>query len=616
MVMKRSWFTFSVLVLLLSVLTFLNSAGQPHKGPYGPVSQSYIIPETEGRIVFVAPDGRTENSGQDVDSPITLEKAVAEALSDDVIVLRGGLYRTGNLRFNQGITMQPYKDEKPVLKGTYVADQWETAGENLWVTSWPHLFPAKPEDWWRGERFLHICPLHRFNDDMVFIDGRFLQSAGSTEEVDTNTFYIDYENERVYIGMDPAERLVEITAFNVAVHRVYNDYKGVPNDGMGPKIKGIVFTQYADTAILIEGTYPEGPMDESMYGNDVVGTLLENCEISWCSRIGAYLMGDSLTIRNCNVSHTSTEGIYLVGASDALIEGTIIVQNNIEHLVGYFPAAVKIFNQSHRVTCRNNRVTDQPNSNGIWYDVGNKDGIFVNNWIENVGTAQKNKYNSFRYRSGFFFEISNGATVAGNLFLNCDNGSFVLNSSDVEIYQNTYVNSKVAFGRTSRSAANDHFGWHPATGPDVDERDGHVFMNNLVVQNDEVEDAMLEAWQAPELCDTLETPHFKYLDHNVYVNQIEDFSGPQFIYSAVQQDSCIFPLNSVEELNELQNEFSGNSILLKGDDTPVFLDAGNLDFRLQSEFPGLDAAGNLPERIRELLDNKEKSPYIGAYPLN
>ena len=29
-------------------------------------------------------------------------------------------------------------------------------------------------------------------------------------------------------------------------------------------------------------------------------------------------------------------------------------------------------------------MIDNPDSNGIWYDVGNVDGVFVNNWVENA----------------------------------------------------------------------------------------------------------------------------------------------------------------------------------------------------------------------------------------
>ncbi|MBN1952754.1 MAG: right-handed parallel beta-helix repeat-containing protein [Bacteroidales bacterium] len=607
--MKRIY-QFSAVMLLFFYLHGVYA--QPSGGPYGPIAVEYKIPETAKTIFYVAPDGDAARPGQDLNQPTQLDVAVSRARTGDVIVLKGGIYRTGNLRFNQGITLQPYADEKPVLKGTGVADTWTEAGGQLWFTTWENLFPAPPEDWWHMEHNIKFTPLHRFNDDMVFIDGRFLQSAGDTAEVDTNTFFIDYENKLVYIGTEPDNRLIEITNYNVALHRVPGMYKGIPNDSIGPVIQGITFTQYADTAILIPGTYPEGLTHEREYGNDVVGTLLENCEVSWCSRIGAYLMGDSLTIRNCKVSHTSTEGIYLVGASDALIENTIISDNNIEHLTGYFPAAVKIFNQSYRVTCRNNLLTDLPNSNGVWYDVGNVDGVFINNWVENVGDASKEKYSSFQNMSGFFVEISKGAVCAGNVFLNCDNGSFVLNSSKVEFYQNTYINSKVVFARTERSAANDHFGWHPATGPDVDERYGHVFFSNLVFQDGSKKDPILEVWQAPPLCESLNTLQLEKFDHNVYVRTTNS-NDPLFIWSGIGKSNCRLELNSLTELHALDPDYAKHSKVFDGFQELVFLDAGKLNFRLDPEFRKKISPVLPSKKIQELLMIDLENPYTGAY---
>ena len=65
------------------------------------------------------------------------------------------------------------------------------------------LFPAKPLGWWQRDREGMRTPVHRFNNDMVFVDGRLLQSAGWEGEVDENSYYIDYDKGQVYIGVDP-----------------------------------------------------------------------------------------------------------------------------------------------------------------------------------------------------------------------------------------------------------------------------------------------------------------------------------------------------------------------------------------------------------------------------
>ncbi len=304
-----------------------------------------------------------------------------------------------------------------MLKGTRVATAWEPLRDRVWRTPWKTLFPARPADWWQRGREGMRTPLHRFNNDMVFVDGEMLQSAGWEGGLDERSYSIDYEGGYVYIGVDPAKHLVEITAFDSALIRTTRQVHGKASDGRGPTIRGLTLTQYAYRAIEIEGREADGPADPATFGKEVVGTTLEHVTISYCSRVAGYFHGDRLTIRHCLISDTSTEGIYIISSADCLLERNIFRRNNVERLTGYYPAAVKIFNQSYRVTCRDNLVIDQPYSNGIWYDVGNVDGVFVNNWIEGA-------------LDGFFFEISKGAIVAGNVFVRCDKGIRVLNSCE------------------------------------------------------------------------------------------------------------------------------------------------------------------------------------------
>ena len=503
-------YTLLLPLVFLAIFTLFSSAlyAQPSGGPYGPIPQNYKIPETKGTIFYVAPEGKAENQGKIITEPTTIEAAIEKAVTGDVIILRGGTYRTGGLIINQGITLQAYSNERPVVKGTYEAADWKNIGDGLWTTHWEKFFPSRPDDWWRRDHSGKTTPLYRFNNDMVFVDGKFLQAVGWEGEVTKDSYFIDYETGMVYIGQDPSGHLIEITAFNVGLLRTTGDCHGRSSDGIGPVIRGITFTQYAYRALEIEGKDPEGLSDEKDHGKDVTGTILEDCTISFCSRVGAYLRGDRLTVRNCKVSDTSTEGLYILSSSDVLLEKNIFTRNNIENIDGYFPAAVKIFNQCYRVTCNDNLITDLPNSNGVWYDVGNVDGVVTNNWFEYVGYTDFdiNTSRLWPSQNAFFFEISKGAICTGNVFLNCDHGVMVLNSSDVTIFQNTFVNSMLAIGRDQRSAQGDHFGWHPSTGPDVDERTGHVVMNNLLFRDNTFSRPLLFVWQPEALCKIASSP--------------------------------------------------------------------------------------------------------------
>jgi len=590
---------------------------QPSGGPYGPVLQTYDLPDVAGRIYFVAPDGDVAAKGADPETPTSLETAMERVVTGDAIVMRGGTYRTGNLLLNQGITIQPYQDEQPVLKGTFIATEWENLRNGLWRTPWEHLFPSRPADWWRREQNARLTPFHRFNNDMVFVDGWFLQSAGWEGEVDESTYYIDYDEGMVYIGIDPSDRLVEITAFDAALIRTTGECHGKKSDGKGPVIRGVTFTQYAYRALDIEGRSPAGPADESTFGKDVVGTLLEHCSITFCSRVAGYLKGDHMTIRHCRVSDTSTEGLYIQNSSDVLLEKNIFSRNNIEQITGYYPAAVKIFNQTHRVTCRDNLVCDLPFSNGIWYDVGNVDGRFINNWVENVGDpwGEIHYRGLFPSQNGFFFEISKGAVCAGNVFVNCDNGILVLNSSGVEMYQNTFVNSSVAIGRDTRSAEGDHFGWHPSTGPGVEERHSHVFVNNLLTADVNFIRPLLFVWQPASLCERVPDAPLKEIDHNVYVRESDDTMIPLIIWSPAANESCQVLLDTPGELHGMYSSFSSGSWIFSGYQGPLFKSYRLGRYELLKEFPGSGAAKHLPERIAEILGYGDGvEPFIGAYP--
>ncbi len=591
-------------------------SAQPPGGPYGPVAQTYAIPKDAAHVYYVAPDGDPAAAGT-MQQPTTIEAAIARVVTGDAIIMRGGVYRTGGLKLNQGITLQPYGDERPILKGTRVAARWEALRDNAWRTTWSTLFPAKPADWWRRNREGTRTPLHRFNNDMVFVDGEMLQSAGWEGGLDEHSYSIDYETGQVFIGVDPAKHLVEITAFDSALVRTTRTVHGRAPDRKGPVIRGITFTQYAYRALEIEGREPEGVADPATFGKEVVGTTLENVTISFCSRVAGYFHGDRLTIRHCLISDTSTEGIYIIGSADCLLERNIFRRNNVERITGYYPAAVKIFNQSYRVTCRENLVIDQPYSNGIWYDVGNVDAVFVDNWVEGA-------------MDGFFFEISKGVICAGNVFVRCDKGVRILNSSNAQVYHNTFVNTVASFERTERSAVGDHFGWHPSTGPAVDAREGHAFAGNLLVADETFHKPLARFEQTPALCGKLTKPQVARLDGNVYVRRglgrpagpplpTTPGSGvgdaPLLVWSPVAGDTCQSELDSLDALRALDGAFETKGRLLPDLFGAVFKAPELSNFEPASDVVRASVIDVLPAAIAKILGWSAPAMRVpGAYP--
>jgi hypothetical protein len=85
------------------------------------------------------------------------------------------------------------------------------------------------------------------------------------------------------------------------------------------------------------------------------------------------------------------------------------------------------------------------------------------------------------------------------------------------VLHNTFVNSPVLMDRNERSAQGDHFGWHPQTGPDVNERVGHVFEANLLVADARVAGPLLRFEQPPAVCGKVTAPMTRRVDGNVYI---------------------------------------------------------------------------------------------------
>ncbi|HVN47517.1 MAG TPA: right-handed parallel beta-helix repeat-containing protein [Bacteroidota bacterium] len=602
---------FAIFCFMLFVCSVMNA--QPSGGPYGPVPQTYQLPKDVHKIFYVSPNGDEQSAGGSIESPTTLESAFEKVVAGDAIVLRGGIYRTGDLVLNQQITMQPYNDEQPIIKGTLVASDWKNLGNGLWKTKWSHLFPSKPADWWVRDHDGKTTPLCRFNNDMVFADGAFLHAVGWEGEVDQSSYYIDYETGFVYIALDPAKHVIEITAHDAALIRTTKECHGKKSDGKGPIIRGLAFSQYAYRAIEIEGNDPEGLKDESTFGKEIVGTTLENCSVTFCSRVGIYLRGDHTVLRQCKVSDTRTEGVYIIGSNDVLFEKNIFTRNNIDVITGYFPAAVKIFDQCHRVTVQDNLVIDLPHSNGVWFDVGNVDGKFINNWVEGVGSTNFEFPQNQLWPSdnGFFFEISKGVTVAGNVFVNCDHGLMILNSSNARIYQNTFINSTACIGRNARVAAGDHFGWHPSTGPDVEKREGHVFVNNILTGDAKYRRPLMAVWQPDSLYQRLPKSQLKQIDDNVFVRDSSNAFGPLIYWSVVAGEPSEKAFASFVGIQNLYPALFQHCQYIPTDNNQIFLSRDLKNYQLLHSFPG----SRVPSDIATSLGLQDhKAEYIGAYP--
>jgi hypothetical protein len=102
----------------------------------------------------------------------------------------------------------------------------------------------------------------------------------------------------------------------------------------------------------------------------------------------------------------------------------------------------------------------------------------------------------------------------------------------------------------------------------------------------------------------------------VYVRMGSSNSQPLIAWSPVAEENHSVNLQSPEDLNKLQSEFSVNSLAFANYDGPLFKCALLSNYELLEAFPGSKKASPLPNEISKLLGwEKQKSRFPGAFPL-
>ena len=172
-----------------------------------------------------------------------------------------------------------------------------------------------------------------------------------------------------------------------------------------------------------------------------------------------------------------------------------------------------------------------------------------------------------------------------------------------------------SFERTERSAVNDHFGWHPSTGPDVDERHGHVFENNLLAADERFPGPLLQFFQSPAVRERLKDPQVKELDGNVYVRRAGAKAQPLIVWSPVQNGNDPAEILAIDDLRKLDPQFEAGARVFADYWGPLFKGVEVGDFELMRSFPGANTGVKLPAAIRDLLNwNQGEAAFPGAYP--
>ncbi|MFN8559172.1 MAG: right-handed parallel beta-helix repeat-containing protein [Dehalococcoidia bacterium] len=367
---------------------------------------SYAIPTG---ALFVSPAGNDANSGTQAAPLRTIQRAVALAPAGGTIVLRQGEYRELVRLNGKGVTIQPYPLEKAWIKGSNIVTDWVVDGSAWRKDNWTFIFaPATPE--------LEdpAYPMAKY-PDMVFVDGRQLTQVASRAQVTAGTFFVDTANRRLYIGDNPAGRVVEAAARQNLLE-AYNSPNTV--------LRGLGFAHAASSASSASGAV--------IVNGGSTNATVENNTFSWNAGAGLEIgPSNNVMVRGNTFTYNSWLGITgWGGARGTVIQNNYIAYNNQEHFSVYWAAGgVKIVS-SYAMTWSDNVVENNLGS-GLWCDISCSDAKIVRNLVRN-----NNLY-------GIHYEISANAIIASNVVANHPNAAaiYVSESSNVQVYNNTLVNN-------------------------------------------------------------------------------------------------------------------------------------------------------------------------------
>jgi hypothetical protein len=167
-------------------------------------------------------------------------------------------------------------------------------------------------------------------------------------------------------------------------------------------------------------------------------------------------------------------------------------------------------------------------------------------------------------------------------------------------------------GRNGRSAVGDHFGWHPSTGPDVDKREGHIFVNNLLTVDENFKRPLMFVWQPDSLCKKLKNSMLKQFDYNMFVRGADSVSNPLIYWSPVENNNCQLISGSLEGLQKVYPEFLTHSRYYPKYNGPLFKSPDMGNYQLMQAFPESNEAVSLPSEVSKLLGQSKR--FVGAYP--
>lgn len=558
-----------------------------------PVGPPTSVPDTAFEVpegaVFLATDGDDGARGREGSPVRTLSRALALVPSGGTVVVRGGTYRDGSTAsIGRPVTLQAYPHEQVWFDGADVVDGWYERGDGTWARddwSTPDFCDGDYYDVpWDDQREDNTGPCTHSDmggrgrsaaagsPQMLFLDGAAVREVADPDDLEEGTFAYDQESRRVLLGSDPRGRLVEMAARPMALR-----FEGGPG---GAVVRGLGFRRYATNEHNGSATHgavlsndSDGRFEDNAFTQmAAAGLSLANARRSVVS--GNRFVDNGFNGFDANGSSTVGRNDDLVLA-DNVFEGNNAARFGVDCKRSCAAAAVKLAHVDG-LTVRDNVFSGTREGAGLWCDLDCSRAVITGNvFRDNEGP-------------GLYYEVSSKGLIADNLMVGNRDYGLKSGSAQMRIYHNTLVDNgtNVLLYDDDRSPGVD--GWDDI-GPDTVDNE---FVNNVLVGGA----PSLSAWRTSSDGDNTGPGTFVVtLDANTYARR----SGGDDVLVDWRTASGTTGYDTLESFTDARGyEAHGQEL---SEDDPLFVDAGDGDYRVGPDSPASGSGRPLPEDVAEAL---------------
>lgn len=286
-----------------------------------------------------------------------------------------------------------------------------------------YVGPTSPADWPRA-----------FKAESVWIDNVAQKHQAALVDVGAGEWFFDYAANRIYIGTDPAGKVVEVAMADQAFY----------GGGSNVKIRNLIVEKYMNAyqAPAVEGV-------------GQTGWQVIDSTIRWTHGMGLKVNSGGLA-SNCQVQGHGNLGIG--GGGTFTVEYCEVFDNNAMRVKSGDDAGSKfVFSTGAQI--HDNWFHDN-NGVGLWADINNTNPQYTWNLCERNEAI------------GIFHEINFGGLIADNLsrgnglnygnFSPAGGGILVGTSTDTEVTRNSVVDNRgggIWGTRDPRAGTNSFAGW-------------------------------------------------------------------------------------------------------------------------------------------------------------